>query len=143
MSATYFDPLAAPFTWEGDTGEAVVMVHGFTGTAAHFRLMGRFLMERGYTAHAPLLAGHGTSLDDMARTDKYDWIESARSAVDAMAATHDRVHLVGLSMGGLLGLIVAEERRLASVTTINSPIRFRNARTYAAPFLHRVTPMVQ
>lgn len=138
----YFDPLVAPFRWDGTNGVAVVLVHGFTGTAAHFRLLGRFLNERGYTAHAPLLAGHGTSVEDMATTDKYDWIASVRQAVAAVRADHDAVHLVGLSLGGLLSLLVAEEGGVASVSTINSPIRFHNARTYVAPFLQRVTPMV-
>jgi len=138
----YFDPLVAPFTWEGTNGEAAVLVHGFTGTAAHFRLLGRFLNERAYTAAAVLLAGHGTSIEDMARTGKDDWLGSARAAVEARMADHDRVHLVGLSLGGLLSLLIAEELPVASVTTINSPIRFRNARTYASPFLSRITPMV-
>jgi carboxylesterase len=146
VTADYFDPLVAPFRWDGTNGRAVVLVHGFTGTAAHFRLLGRFLNERGYTAHAPLLAGHGTTIEAMARTDKYDWIESVRQAVASVAEDHDEVHLVGLSLGGLLSLVVAgegsERSSVASVSTINSPIRFRNARTYAAPFLHRVTPMV-
>lgn len=136
IGQTYFHPLVAPFRWEGDTGQAVVMVHGFTGNAAHFRLLGRFLNDRGHTVSAPLLAGHGTSPENMATTGADDWLQSVREAVAAVA-DHDRVHLVGLSMGGLLSLLVAGEGSVTSVTTINAPIRFRNLRTYTAPVVAR------
>ncbi len=138
----YFDPLVAPFTWQGSNGEAVVMVHGFTGTAAHFRLLGRFLNDRHYTTIAPLLAGHGTTLADMAKTDNDDWLESAMVAAESALADNDRVHLAGLSLGGLLCLLVAAELPVASVTTINSPIRFQNAKTYVSPLLAKITPMI-
>ncbi|HDH02992.1 MAG TPA: alpha/beta fold hydrolase [Actinobacteria bacterium] len=138
----YFDPLVAPFTWRGTIGESVVMVHGFTGTAAHFRLLGRFLNDRQYTTIAPLLAGHGTSMAEMAQTDNDDWLASVRVTTESALAENDRVHLVGLSLGGLLSVLIADELPVTSVTTINAPIRFKNARTYASPLLSRITPMI-
>jgi carboxylesterase len=126
------NPLAAGFRLEGTNGEAVVLVHGFTGVPAHFRPLGGFLNERGYTVVAPRLAGHGTSVADLATTGPDDWIASARSAADEVA-DHDRIHLAGLSMGGLISILLARPIAAATVTTINSPMIVRDKRLYSAP----------
>ena len=139
--AEYFDPLAGPFRIDGDTGEAVVLVHGFTGTPAHWRLMAPVLAAAGYTVEIPLLAGHGTSVDDLAATRASDWLASVHAALDSVG-DHRRVHLVGLSMGGLLSVVAAAERDVASITTINSPVRYRNRQTYLAPLLWPFRPRV-
>jgi carboxylesterase len=122
------DPLAAPFLFEGTNGEGVLLVHGFSGTPAHFRMMGAVLNELGYTVHAPLLAGHGTSLEDMERANREDWRTSAVEGFETVAATCSRVHAVGLSMGGLLSLGLAADGRVASVTTIDTPIKVKDRR---------------
>lgn len=137
-----FDPNCAGFRLDGDRRDAVVLIHGFTGAPTHFRLLGRYLNERGFTVVAPLLAGHGTSIDDMARTGQADWIESARTAV-AEVSDKTRVHLVGLSMGGLIALVLAGPTAASTVTTINSPLRFRDKSVYLTPWLHRFSPRVE
>jgi carboxylesterase len=122
------DPLAAPFLFEGTNGEGVLLLHGFSGTPAHFRMMGSFLNKHGYTVHAPLLAGHGTSLEDMDRTTREDWRESAAEGFETLATACTKVHAVGLSMGGLLSLGLAADRKVASVTTIDTPIKLKDRR---------------
>lgn len=137
-----FDPMIAPFDRYGDNGRAVVMIHGFTGVPAHFRPLADHLGESGFTTIAPLLAGHGTNPVDMKTTGRDEWVESVTNAVDAAREDHDEVHLVGLSMGGLLSIIVGFERNADSVTTINSPIIFRNKRIFLARALHAFHPRV-
>ncbi|MDH3307893.1 MAG: alpha/beta fold hydrolase [Acidimicrobiia bacterium] len=141
MAAELFDPLAAPFRRDGTNGEAVVLTHGFTGTPAHFIPLADHLHSDGFTVVAPLLAGHGTHLDDMASTDHNDWLDSVRVAARSVA-DHNRVHLVGISMGGLLSIHLAPEVGPASLTTINSPVRFHAATAYLAPVMHRFRPTV-
>ncbi len=137
-----FDPLAAPFHLPGDNGEAVVLIHGFTGTPAHFRLLAPRLQERGYTVLAPLLAGHGTVREALADTRGRHWVESAASAI-ARVADHHKLHLAGLSMGGLIALVLAGPTGATTVTTINSPIRFRDRTIWLSPLAHRLRPMVE
>jgi len=129
------DPLAGPFLTEGTNGEGVLLVHGFSGSAAHFRMMGAFLNGHGYTVHAPLLAGHGTNLEDMERTTRDDWRRSASAGLDLLANRCSRVHVVGLSMGGLLVLGLAADGRVASVATIDAPMKVRDRRM---AFVHLV-----
>lgn len=138
-----FDPLAGPFRHEGSNGEAAVLVHGFTGVPAHFRPMGQVLADAGYTVIAPLLAGHGTSIEDLAETGREHWIESVRDAHRSVEGVHDRVHFVGLSMGGLISILVAAEVGAATVSTINSPIVFRDKKAHLARLLHPFRPIVR
>jgi carboxylesterase len=138
VTAGLLHPLAAPFRLEGTSGEAVVLIHGFTGTPAHFRLLAPVLNEAGYTVEVPLLAGHGTSLADMADSGAADWLASARAAV-AGVADHRRVHLAGMSLGGLISIVLARPSVAATITTINAPVRLR-AKT--AHLQARVAPLV-
>ncbi|MEX0700123.1 MAG: alpha/beta fold hydrolase [Acidimicrobiia bacterium] len=134
-----FHPMAAPFHLPGDNGEAVVVIHGFTGIPGHWRLAAEVLNQRGYTVVAPRLPGHGTSIEDMDRYGAGDWI---RAVVDAAVSVgnHRRIHLAGLSLGGLLAVLCAGPTNAATVTTISAPLRFRRRSIYLAPFLHRFRP---
>jgi carboxylesterase len=131
------DPLAASFLIEGTNGEGVLLLHGFSGTPAHFRMMGTFLNEHGYTVHAPLLAGHGTSLEDMERATREDWRRSATDGLETLEKECTKVHAVGLSMGGLLSLGLAADGRVASVGAIDTPIKVRDRRLMLAHVIKR------
>jgi carboxylesterase len=135
-------PLAAPFRLEGTNGEAMVLIHGFTGSPAHWRLLAPALNQAGYTVTAPLLPGHGTSIDDMAAHTGEDWLTaSVKAALEV--GDHRRLHLIGLSLGGLISILIARPTGAASVTTINAPVRFRDPTIYLAPLLHPLRPRVE
>jgi carboxylesterase len=56
----------------------------------------------GFDVSAPCLPGHGTVVDDMLDTTWADWSSTAEAAYAEVRSTHERVVLVGLSMGGTL-----------------------------------------
>lgn len=128
----YIHPNAAPFSLEGDRSDAVLLLHGWTGSPAHLRVLGTELNDAGFAVHAPLLAGHGTSLEDMVGTDWRDWIRSAMEGAVELGRGGRRIHLVGLSMGGVMGLLMAPILEAATVTTINAPQRVWDRRNRAA-----------
>jgi len=129
------DPLAAPFRYDGSTGTAFVLIHGFTGNPAHFRPLGRELHDLGHTVNAPLLPGHGTDAAALAGVTGDQWLGSTLDAVREVG-DHHRIHLVGLSMGGLLSILAARRQTVSSLTTIDAPISFRRWRIHLA-FLAR------
>jgi carboxylesterase len=131
--------LAAPFHYPGTNGEAVVAIHGFTGIPGHWRLTADYLNRAGFTVVAPLLPGHGTTPGDLERHGAPAWL---RAVVDATLSVsdHRRVHLAGLSLGGLLALLVAGQTNAATVSTISAPIRFRNRSIYLAPLVAWARP---
>lgn len=128
----YLHPLVAPFSLQGDGDDTVLLLHGWTGSPAHLRPLGAVLNEQGYSVVAPLLAGHGTSPEDMAETGWRDWVRSAAEPAEEIVASGQRLHLVGLSMGGVISLLLAPTFGAASVTTINAPQRVWDRRNKLA-----------
>lgn len=132
------DP-SAPISIRGTNGHHVLLIHSFTGTPAQVRLLGEELAAAGFGVTAPLLSGHGTELEDMARFGAQDWLDDVRTA--AASVSDETLHVVGTSMGGLLGISLASELRARTMTLINTPVRFRKAKTYLAPVVKFVKPI--
>ncbi len=114
---------ARGFEFPGDRG-AVLCVHGFTATPYTMLPIAQALSEAGFRARAPRLAGHGETVESLQHTRWADWLGSARAAFDRLAETHDKVFIVGLSMGALVALTVAHERgaRVAGVVAMGTPL---------------------
>jgi carboxylesterase len=105
------DESARPFRFDG--GEVgCLLLHGFTGTPREMLPIGEALAKHGYAVRAPLLPGHGTRVEDLARTT---WPQWYAAAIDAWAdlGQHSSIRVVGgLSMGALLAFHLAHERAL-------------------------------
>lgn len=107
----------------GSGRRGVLLLHGFAGTPPELRRLGDRLAAHGYRCHGPVLPGHGTTPEELAQTDRGDWMSSAREALDSLAAECDEVMLVGQSMGGTLALhLAATDLRVAAVATLAAPI---------------------
>ena len=136
-STTYLDPLCAPFLYGSDSEDAVVLVHGWTGSPAHMRMLGDVLAKAGYVVAAPLLPGHGTEVAEMLQFDWRDWVrEVALTSQDQLDAGR-RVHLVGLSLGAALCLLVAPSLGASSLSVISPAIRTRSRRMWMTPLFRR------
>jgi carboxylesterase len=85
----------------------VLLLHGYTGAPPEMRLLGEYLNARGMTVSAPLLPGHGTSVDDMNRCRWRDWTGCAEQALVELRSRCSLVFVGGLSMGTLLTLYLA------------------------------------
>jgi carboxylesterase len=133
-------PHAEGFSLPGSNGEGVVLLHGWTGSPAHLRLIGPFLNESGYSVEAPRLPGHGTHVTAMEQTSWRDWLRAAGEAAQSILDRGEDLHLVGLSMGGILSILMAPTFGPATVTAINAPMRVQSRVGRAAGFLHRWKP---
>ena len=88
----------------------VVLLHGFTGTTSSLLDLAKLCVAAGYSVSVPRLPGHGTSVDDMMTTEWTHWSAAAVGAYDQLAATCDRVAVIGLSVGGGLAVHVGARR---------------------------------
>ncbi|HEX8850928.1 MAG TPA: alpha/beta fold hydrolase [Gemmatimonadaceae bacterium] len=102
-------PGAEPISLEGNSGRAVLMLHGFGDTPQTLRYIAEAMHAEGYTVRAPLLPGHGRTLAAFGATRAKQWIAAARQAYEELTATHGPSPIVGLSMGGALAIILAAE----------------------------------
>lgn len=118
------DPEAFDLLPEPDraNGAAALCLHGLTGTPYEVRPIAEALVQRGLRARGPWMAGHEDGADALARTSWQDWVEGARSELAALRSEHDRVFLVGLSMGGLVSLCLAETDEVEAMVVIGTPL---------------------
>ena len=100
---------AEPFRMEGN-GTGVLVSHGFTGTTQSVRPLGEALAAEGFTVAGPRLAGHGTTMEDHARSTARDWISSIEEDLAWLEARCENVFIAGLSMGGMFSLYFAGTR---------------------------------
>ena len=136
-----FDPEAIRPWRLGSGHRGAVLLHGFAGTPPELRRLGEHLAAHGWRVDGPLLAGHGTTPEDFARTHWQDWARSAAEAVDRVAADCDTVVVAGQSMGGALTLhLAAHDTRIAAVATLAAPIWLTDWRLkviFAAKYVQR------
>jgi len=129
---TQIIPGAEPFLFPGGrTG--VLLIHGFTGTPREMRWMGEYLNRQGFTCLGIRLAGHGTHIEDMRRSRWTDWTASVEDGYHLLKECTDRIFLAGLSMGGVLSLLMSTRlsEPVAGVVAMSTPYSLpRDPRNY-------------
>jgi carboxylesterase len=119
---------ASPISAAGDA-RGVLCLHGITGTPFEIRPVAEAMVRAGWSVEAPLLAGHGRTLRDLAASGWPDWLRSAERAMDDLCRRvgGGPIAIVGLSMGGLLALRLARlyPERIAALVVIAAPLRLR------------------
>jgi carboxylesterase len=118
---------AEPFFLRGNkTG--VLLIHGFTGTPKEMRWMGEYLNQQGLTCLGIRLNGHATDMEDMRRSRWTDWAASVEDGFHLLSRSVDRVFLVGLSMGGVLSLLMSTRlaERVTGVVAMSTPFQLPN-----------------
>jgi carboxylesterase len=111
----------------GGAEPPVLAFHGFAGTPFEVELVVQAAESAGLRALAPVLPGHGTRVEDLARTRFSDWSEGARAALDRVGPP---AIVAGLSLGSLLALDLALRRPLE----VRALVLLANAVWLTAPF---------
>ena len=98
-----------PFTLYSDTRTAVMLIHGFPGTPAEMRPLVPLFRAFNYTVQGVLLPGFGIDLETLPTRTYADWVNFLVDEARKLRQTHDRLLIVGFSMGGALAVRVAYE----------------------------------
>lgn len=114
---------AEPFSAPGGPHGALVL-HGITGTPASVRGLATSLAGAGFAVEAPLLPGHGTSMEDLLDKGWDDWWGAVESTYSELSARCERIVVAGLSMGGTLACWLAAHPAadVAGVVCVNPMI---------------------
>lgn len=118
------------------SGAAALCLHGLTGTPYEVRPVAESLVARGIRARGPWMAGHAGGAEVLAKTPWQAWVEEARLELVALRAEHDRVFLVGVSMGGLVSLRLAQTEVIEALAVIGTPL-------VLAPPIPQLLPLIQ
>lgn len=143
MSSTEPAVDRGPFDLPGDGRAAALCLHGLTGTPYEVRPLGEALSAAGVRAVGPWMPGHAGSPEELARVSSEAWVEGARERLRELQAEHETVFTVGVSMGGLVTLLLASQERVAAAVTIGTPLALRQPLPLLLPFLRHLVPFVR
>lgn len=103
------------------------------------RPLGEALAAAGFPVQAVCLPGHGTSVEDLARTKWADWFAAVRRAA-ARPPAPGGLAVVGMSLGALLGLHLAatEPEAVHALVCCGTPIEAPGLRARLLPLVARV-----
>lgn len=119
----------------GSTG--VLLIHGLTASPTELVTLGRDLNAYGFTTSGVVLAGHGSTPQELAQTSWRDWLTSAQHALSDLVQSSNSVFVVGLSAGSLLGLLLAAENNEVKALSLLSPaLRLKSRLFFCTPWIH-------
>ncbi len=135
------DPAAQPYA-AGDGPVGVLLIHGFTGTPQSLRPWAEHLAAAGFAVSLPRLPGHGTHWRELNQTEWTDWYAHVDAAFAELRDRCDQVFVAALSMGGALGLRLAEQHgdAVAGLVLVNPAIHLTDPRLAILPVLRHLVP---
>lgn len=146
QSAISLDPNSDGPLAGSDARWAVLLLHGFTAGPESVLPWGVALANAGATVHMPLLAGHGTSVHNLAQTTAEQWRTDTQQALDQLfSANYEHVAVGGLSLGGALALDAAAHRPVDATFVVNPALHFKPLDLLGvclSPLLQHVVPTV-
>lgn len=120
-----YTPLSDEFFVKGSEVGCIVL-HGIAGTPANVYVVAKRLAAEGYTVLAPIVAGHRSTVRALMQTTAEDWARSVENAYDRLVSEGcTKIFCIGLSLGGLLSIDLAENRPLAGLVPMCAPIRMK------------------
>lgn len=103
-----------------------ITLHGIGGTPANIRVVADALIERGYTVVSPMIPGHGETVRAQNASTGEQWLDGIRAAYQKLKDEGcEQVYALGLSLGGILCGLLAEERCLSGLVLICTPIKMK------------------
>jgi carboxylesterase len=111
MTLTIQDCLGNTGFYDKAGEDAVLLIHGLTGTPAEMKPIAKRLVKQGFSVMCPALAGHCGTVTDLKKSKWQDWYGTIERSFEVLkAGGHRRVYVAGLSMGALMALILAAEK---------------------------------
>ncbi len=129
---------------------ACLLLHGIAGSPFEVEPLAPGLRDLGCRVVMPTLPGHDTTVADFRATFFPDWLEHAEKAYLELKKEHQRVVVIGFSMGGALAMHLAARHGPAGLVTLAAPLylytfrpwRVRDWRLVFAPALRHIRPEV-
>ncbi|NLI55242.1 MAG: alpha/beta fold hydrolase [Clostridiales bacterium] len=119
------DDLSQPLFHKGNAVGCITL-HGIGGTPANIRVVADALIEKGYTVISPMIPGHGETVRAQNASTGAQWLEGVRAAYRRLKDEGcEQVYALGLSLGGVLCGLLAEEEHLNGLALICTPIKMK------------------
>ena len=116
---------------------AALLVHGFPGTPADMRMLAAVLTGAGWDVDAPLLPGFGPGIITLPNRRHTEWRDTVTERVRSLRSEHDRVVVVGHSLGAAVS-VVAAQREMADGYALLAPYW-----RFGGPAVHILWPLLR
>ena len=132
---------ASAFDLPGRGRAAALCLHGLTGTPYEVRPLAESISAVGIRAVGPALPGHNETPQRLAATSHTEWLAAARAEFHRLREACESVSIVGMSMGGLLALALAEEEPVDALVVIGTPLVLHHPFAWLIPLVKYLLPM--
>ena len=132
-----------PVRLEGNNGKAVILQHGYNGYPYDMYGLAKRVNAEGYTVVVPRLPGHATCTADFRATNWRQWLNHVRNVYLDISSEFESVTMAGLSMGGTLTLLMAEEFSPDKIILLAPAVAARKKLVYFTPFLRFLIPVMK
>ena len=141
-ASTSISPLGQSLFHKGGD-EAVLLIHGHRGITGEFSYLFNRMVDEGYTISCPRLPGHGTNRYDFHESGYRDWLRCVIDEYLDLKSRYKKVYVAGLSMGGVLALLLAENFNPDRIALMAPAVLISNKLFYTAPFLKHFVKSVK
>lgn len=107
-----------PFLFPGKNKRAILLIHGWTSLPYEMRRLGKYLNEKEYTVFCPILRGHGTTHEDLLNVKWKDWMSDVSRAYEQLKKEHEKVYVIGTSIGANLSVMLAKSKKEIAGTVL-------------------------
>jgi carboxylesterase len=114
-----------PFFLQGDNNIGILLLHGWSSPPDELFPMAEYLNSFGYSVRVPTLRGHGTRPEDLLGVTWQDWFDDAQKDLDNLKASCKQIFVGGISMGGNLGILLAEDESVSGIVTMGAAMKFK------------------
>lgn len=119
------DDLSQPLFHKGNEIGCITL-HGIGGTPANIRVVADALIERGYTVASPMIPGHGETVRAQNASTGAQWLDGIRAVYRRLKEEGcTQIYALGLSLGGILCGLLAEEEHIDGLALICTPIKMK------------------
>ena len=115
--------------------KAVLLIHGHHAYTGELVYLFERLVAEGFSVSLPRLPGHGTNAKDFHQSGYRDWLRCVADEYLNLKSQFKKVYVAGLSMGGVLSLLLAEQFNPDGIALLAPAVSIRNKVFYLTPFL--------
>lgn len=102
--------------------KAVLLLHSFTSNTIDMKKLGDYLQNNNYSCYAPLYSGHGLTAEELLKFSPSDWWKDVLNGYFLLKDEgFEKIAVVGLSLGGVFALKVAQEFEVNGIVTMSVP----------------------
>lgn len=118
---------AKPFYYNTGSDCAVLFIHGFTDSLGNLKDQIDDVREMGISCMGVCLPGHGTHYLDLENYGPEDLVRSVEESLDILKKNHNKVYVVGVSVGGNIAFDVAarDPQKIDGIVCIATTTKFR------------------